>query len=527
MAEIREQLFRIDTERRLEFEMLISEISACFIQLPCEEVDQKIEVNLRRVVDFLKLDRGTLWQSSLEGDQKIVLTHFSARPGIGPSSLPSISSDDYSWISKKVLAGEEVRFSTALLPEDASKDKASIQKFNPVWSGFAFPLSAAGKVFGALGFGVAAEGEWPEEVVQRLRLVAQVFASALIRKRSEERLQQALKQVESLKEQLHRENVYLREEVKMNHDQIIGTSSALRQVLSKVDQVARTDSTVLLVGETGTGKELFAKAIHALSHRKDRIMVRVNCASLPGALIENELFGREKGAYTGALTKQIGRFELADQSSIFLDEIAELPLELQSKLLRVLENGEFERLGSPRTFKVNVRVIAATNRDLEDAVQNGKFREDLYYRLKVFPIEVPPLRERPEDIPILARAFVSELSSKIGKTTSTIDAVTMNEFINYSWPGNVRELRNVIEQGVILSKNGEFNISLPKHLNQDPVSAVTLKAAEYKHILEALRKAGWRIKGRHGAAEMLGLKPSTLYTKMEKLGISLHRMKEP
>lgn len=522
------QPFLIDSGRRLEFEMLLSEIFARFIELPYEAVDREIEANLSRIVEFLHLDRSTLWQLSQPDDNRFVLTHMNARPEIGPSKRPALTSADMPWSAEKMMRGEELYFTSIdSLPLDAEKDKLTIRRFSPKWSSVAFPLSAEGKVFGSVAFGIAREGGWPEELVQRLRLVAQVFSSVLTRKRTEERLKRALEEVGKLKEQLHRENVVLREEVKMLHhqEQIIGTSHSLREVLSKVDQVAGTDASVLLVGETGTGKELFAKAIHALSRRKNRLMVRVNCASLPAALIENELFGREKGAYTGALTKQIGRFELADQSTIFLDEIAELPLELQAKLLRVLESGEFERLGSPQTIRVDVRVIAATNRNLEEAVQKGTFREDLYYRLKVFPLEVPPLRERPEDIPLLVRAFIHEISTKMGKAIPTLARNTMKELLEYSWPGNVRELRNVIEQGIIICDNGTLSLSIPK-LRANSVSvSVTLQAAEHRHIMDALQKTGWRIKGPRGAAELLGLKPSTLYTKMEKLGISLNRPK--
>ena len=274
------------------------------------------------------------------------------------------------------------------------------------------------------------------------------------RKQMEEQLKEHLNEIEALKQRLERENIYLREEIKLlvEHTDIVGQSVAMKKVLSQAEQVARTDSTVLLLGETGTGKELLARAIHSMSLRKDRTLVTVNCASLPPTLIESELFGREKGAYTGALTRMTGRFELADGSTLFLDEIGELPLDLQSKLLRVLEQGQFERLGSSRTTKVNVRIIAATNRDIEQEVKDGKFRRDLFYRLNVFPIVIPPLRERPEDIPLLVRAIVKEFQKRMGKEIESIPKKTMQALQSYSWPGNVRELRNLIEHAMILSK---------------------------------------------------------------------------
>ena len=284
-----------------------------------------------------------------------------------------------------------------------------------------FPLAATGRVFGALSFGtLTAEREWPDGLVQRLQLMADIFANALARQRSEQALQRALDDVTRLKQQLEAENAYLREAAQAQPSDIVGNSPALKRVLSQVDHVAPTDASVLLLGETGTGKELLAHLLHRRSRRKDRTMVKLNCAALPPTLIEAELFGREKGAYTGALTRQAGRFELAHGSTIFLDEIAELPLELQVKLLRVLEDGQLERIGSTKTLTVDVRVIAATNRDLAALVAHGKFREDLYYRLNVFPIAVPPLRERGEDIPLLVWTFAKQFGQALGKPVERI-----------------------------------------------------------------------------------------------------------
>jgi transcriptional regulator with GAF, ATPase, and Fis domain len=276
---------------------------------------------------------------------------------------------------------------------------------------------------------------------------------------------------------------------------------------------------VLIRGETGTGKELIAQAIHRLSPRGSRLMVKVNCAALPSGLLESELFGRERGAYTGALTRQVGRFEVADGSTVFLDEVGELAPEVQAKLLRVLETGEFERLGSPRTIKVDVRVIAATNRDLAEDVREGRFREDLYYRLNVFPIRVPPLRERTEDVPLMVWAFLEEFSSRMGKKITKVPRRTMEALQRHSWPGNVRELRNMIEHAAIITEGDALRIPMLDEAAAVAGPPQTLADSERQIILRALERARWRIKGPQGAAAQLGLKPSTLYGRMKKLGI--------
>lgn len=341
------------------------------------------------------------------------------------------------------------------------------------------------------------------------------------RKQMELELQSAFSKIKELKDRLEVENIYLRKqiEIKYAHEGIVGQSDPLKIILRQAEQVAETNATVLLLGETGTGKELIAHTIHNLSSRKGRTMVKINCAALPSTLVESELFGREKGAYTGALSRQNGRFEIADGSTIFLDEIGELPLELQGKLLRVLQDGKFERLGSSKTIQVNVRVIAATNKDLDRAVREGNFREDLYYRLNVFPIFIPPLRERSEDIPLLARAFIKEFEETMGKRIETIPQKNMAEMQRYPWPGNVRELRNVIEHAMIISKGKTLNVHLPDLPNAGKHQALTLEDVERKHIVNILEKTAWRIKGDQGAAKILGLKSSTLHSKMKKLGV--------
>jgi PAS domain S-box-containing protein len=348
------------------------------------------------------------------------------------------------------------------------------------------------------------------------------------RKIAEESLTRAQAEIKQLKEHLKGEGDYVKSEVITSHPhgQIIGRSHSIKRVLHQVEQVAPADCTVLITGETGTGKELVAQEIHRLSPRRDRKMVLVNCAALPSALVENELFGRERGAYTGALTSQIGRFQAADNSTIFLDEVGELSMEVQAKLLRVLQQGEFQRLGSSHTQKVNVRVIAATNRDLADDVRKGKFREDLYYRLKVFPIAIPPLRERLEDIPLMVFAFMEEFSMRMGKRVTKLSNKAMESLQRYPWPGNIRELRNVIEHSVILSTSDVLKLNFLGDSPTREPQPITLAEAEREHILKTLESTGWRIKGRRGAAERLDMEPSTLYSRMQKLGIPTRRQKE-
>jgi formate hydrogenlyase transcriptional activator len=305
---------------------------------------------------------------------------------------------------------------------------------------------------------------------------------------------------------------------------IVCESAAIQHVLTQVEQVAPTSATVLLLGETGTGKEVMAQAIHERSPRYQREMVRVSCAAIPTALIESELFGREKGAYTGALSRQIGRFEVAHESTLFLDEIGDLPIEVQVKLLRVLQELVIERLGSVQPIKVDVRIIAATNRNLEEEVREKTFREDLFYRLNVFPIVVPPLRERIEDIPSLAWSFVDEFSTLFGKPIESISRETMAELQKYEWPGNVRELRNVIERAVILTKGTQLAVPTLRMCRRPlPQASMTLSALEAEHILSVLETTDWRIRGVGGAAERLGLKPTTLESRMARLGITRKR----
>lgn len=356
-----------------------------------------------------------------------------------------------------------------------------------------------------------------EEEFERLAIFANQAAIAI-------KNAQLFTEVAQLKNCLEAENLYLREEVKSEHnfEEIIGESPSIMAVLRQIEQVAPTDSTVLIQGDTGTGKELMARAIHNLSPRRARSLVKVNCGAIPANLVESELFGHEKGSFTGALQRRIGRFELADGGTIFLDEVGELPLDAQVKLLRVLQEREVERIGSGHSTKVNVRVIAATNRDLHAAVKTGSFRADLLYRLNVFPIEVPPLSSRPSDIPLLVNRFVGKFSSKIGKKIDGVSESTMDRLMKYAWPGNIRELANVIERATILANGPLLQIDdVMLQGNSAPPLPVadSLEEVERTHILRVLQDTNWVIEGKQGAATRLGLHPNTLRSRMQKLGI--------
>jgi formate hydrogenlyase transcriptional activator len=350
------------------------------------------------------------------------------------------------------------------------------------------------------------------------------------RKQAKEELLTAYEEIKELKDQLEAESDYLQEEIKLehNHENIIGNSEPLKYVLYKLEQAATIDSTVLILGETGTGKELIARAIHRTSLRHQRPLVKVNCATLPINLIESELFGHEKGAFTGATAIKTGRFELANNTTLFLDEIGELPLELQAKMLRAVEDGEFERLGGSKTIKVNVRIIAATNRNLEKEMKKGRFREDLWYRLNVFPITMPPLRERKDDIPSLVNHFVDQYSRQLGKSIEKIPRRVIHTLQGYHWPGNIRELKHVIERAVISSSGPTLRLadSLEKLPDTTPRKKDALKPMaemECEYILRVLDKVGWKVEGKSGAAEVLDMNPGTLRSRMKKLGIRRHK----
>jgi formate hydrogenlyase transcriptional activator len=401
---------------RLQFETMLAELSAKFINLPSHRVDPEIEQGLQSLGDFLDIDRGRVWQ--LSPDQKTFSpTHSWAAAGF-EKSPPVALNQEFPWLLQKLLLGQPIAFSSpAELPQEAGVDRQSFANYG-IKSALTVPLKVAGTLIGVMTLGtLRTQRQWPAEVIPGLQLVGEIFANALARKQAEMELKEALKRIEQLRDQLQADYRYLQDEIKLGYgfDQIIGQSNELKYVLFKVQQVAPTDATVLILGETGTGKELIARAIHHASPYRHRPLIKVDCAALSPTLIESELFGHEKGAFTGAVARKIGRFELAHGSTIFLDEIGELSLGLQVNLLRVLQNGEFERLGSSKTLKVDVRVIAATNRNLEEEVRQGRFREDLWYRLNVFPITVPPLRQRRDDIPLLVQAFVARSAKRMGR----------------------------------------------------------------------------------------------------------------
>jgi PAS domain S-box-containing protein len=642
LAQTRQQL-----KDRLRFEGLISDLSAGFVNIPSNEIENQINKGLEQITEFFAADRCTLGLFSEDGTLLTRAFEYN-REGVEPAPV-SLSKDQLPWYMAQLAQGKMVVVNRLEdLPDDAEAERR-LCRAKSMKSIFSVPMVMGQKTMGSCALvAVRAERIWPEELVHRMRLVAEVLAGALARKRfeeslresearlnlaatsaeaglwvleiatghiwatekarelygftqeqelnfegfieavypedrekirrsveramkmrenfreeyriahpegtirwmaargrpyfnqageperlmgvsidiseqkqMEEQLQQRLGDIEQLKQQLEKENIYLREEIELQslHEEIVGRSQAMKQILAQVEQVAPTDATVLIEGETGTGKELLARTVHRLSARKDRTLVTVNCAALPPTLVESELFGREKGAYTGALTRMTGRFEVADGATLFLDEIGELPLDVQAKLLRVLEQGRFERLGSTRPLQVNVRIIAASNRDLARNVEEGKFRKDLYYRLNVFPIAVPPLRERPEDIPLLIWAFVRQYEKKMGKRIEHIPRKSMETLQRYPWPGNARELRNVVEHAMIVSSDKTLDITIPQRTSSEIPGNLSLDDVERRHILGVLQKSDWRLSGPGGAAEILGLKRTTLQSKMKKLGI--------
>jgi PAS domain S-box-containing protein len=636
---------------RLRFEEMLSALSARFVNLPPNRVNSEIKRVLESIGKGFDLDRVSVFEIS-ETDQKLHLVHTHKDPAIAEPPSEAIF-EQLPWVRQKLFNGEMLTFSDLEdLPAEAAADR-NFLRAEGIISLAVIPLSTANKTLGLLSLAMLRHRKnWPHELIRQCRLVAEVFANSLLRKRHEEALVQAeakyrtvadftydwehwakvdgsfeyvspscerisgctprdfidnpslLKEIivpedrdiwerhyhdarqepkpreiqfriqrrdgqirwiehscqpvidqqgslqgfrasnrditsrkmseidlrkayaeiEQLKKQLEAETAYLQEEIKLEHnfENIIGNSAALKYVLYKVEQVAAADTSVLVLGESGTGKELVARAIHNSSPRSARPLVKVNCATLPSHLIESELFGHERGAFTGAQARQPGRFEVADGTSIFLDEIGELPPELQTKLLRVLQDGEFERLGSSSSIKVDVRVIAATNRDLEEEVRRGRFRQDLFYRLDVFPITVPPLRDRAEDIPLLTRFFVEKASKRLGKSIEQIPESVVQKLQDYAWPGNVRELENVLERAVINTSGPRLrladDLARPAH-NQKTTSLKSLQETEKDHILQVLQSTNWRIDGAKGAAVILDMNPSTLRSRMRKLGI--------
>ena len=416
--------------------------------------------------------------------------------------------------------GQIARYKEPLIKNDLHDDarfpnQAWLQE-NNIKANAGFPLKFQEELLGVMS--VFSREEFEPGILDHLSGFAHQAAVAI-------KNAHLFAEVEKLKNRLQAENVYMQEEIKLIHnfEEMIGSSATFKHLLKNVEQVAPTDATVLILGESGTGKELIARAIHNISLRRNRPLVKVDCASLPPSLIENELFGHAKGAYTGALSQKIGRFELAHGGTIFLDEIGDLPFELQSKLLRVIEDGEFELVGGLNTVKVDVRIIAATNHDLETGIAKGHFREDLYYRLNVFPIKIPPLRERKQDIPQLAKHFVKKYSEKFGKKIDTIPEKLIQTLSSHHWPGNIRELENIIERSVIISStniiqtDGFLDFIAPE--KSKSTASVRMYDVEREHILRILKETNWVIEGKQGAAILLDIHPATLRSRMQRLGI--------
>jgi transcriptional regulator with GAF, ATPase, and Fis domain len=528
------------TNERSGLERLVTELSARFTGLPVEEIDGEIERGLRLLVEFLDTDRSTLSEFSPDGSR---FTHLAswARPGLTPYATQDVQAD-LPWYHATVARGETLRFERFPddLPVEALHERKVVSRTG-LKSHLAVPIAVGGRHVLVLATGAIREFRaWPDEVVERVRLVGQILASGLHRKRVESELRAAvaaldrardvleehMKEIRQLKERLEDENVYLRTEARREagFDAIVGQSPPILDVLARVAQVAPTDSSVLLLGETGTGKELLAHAIHDKSPRRSATLVTVNCAALPPNLIESELFGHEKGAFTGAIGAKGGRFELADGGTLFLDEIGDLPADLQVKLLRFLQHGEFERVGSARTRKVNLLIGDATNRDLAQAMAGGGFRQDLYFRLSVFPIQVPPLRDRREDIPVLVWACINRRQSRLGRRIERVPKRAMEALMAYGWPGNVRELENVIERALILSTGSTLRLdetlgAAVRGATAQP-ALERLDDVERAHIRRVLEGTSWKIDGQGHAAEKIGLHPNTLRSRMEKLGIS-------
>jgi formate hydrogenlyase transcriptional activator len=498
------------SEERLR--MLLEINNAIVTKLTRDELFAAICDALGRVIPF---DRVALSLYDPEADALRLVTYA------GPYQR-----DDYSPIGrvldlKDSPAGLAFVTQKPVLRRDLGTERKGSSEERAYGHGFrslcALPLCIRGQTIGAITVGSLTRSRYTEADAEFLTQVTNQIAIAIDNMKSYE-------EIVALKARIEAENVYLQEEIKTeyNFEEIIGRSPAIRKVLQNVEQVAQSDSTVLIQGETGTGKELLARAIHNLSPRRERALVKVNCGAIPTGLVESELFGHEKGAFTGALQQRVGRFELADGGTIFLDEVGELPADTQTKLLRVLQEGEFERVGSNKNRRVNVRVIAATNRDLRQAVRSGTFRSDLFYRLNVFPLLVPPLRERRADIPVLVNFFLSRFAKRLGKKIQGVSIDTMDRLMKYSWPGNIRELQNLMERLVVVAEGAIVRIDdsmLGLDASLESHGPQALEDVERAHILRTLQETNWVIHGSRGAAYILGINPSTLRSRMLKLGI--------
>ncbi len=516
-------------EEPKSFKAALAGLSDTLLNAAPERIPRAFQESLETLTRTLGVDRCILAELTDEG-RSLKWTQGFAMPGIPPWTAME-SAAMLPWYTELVRQGQALvlRDPEGLPPEAAAE--AAFASVIGLKSHLMLPLKAGGTVLGCLGMGTFREfRDWPAELVSSLTILAGAFASALLRRQALERLhaiedvnRSLREEVRELRDRLDAETFFFQKAGlrAQGFDEIVGTSAALSKVLHHIEQVAAADSPVLLLGETGTGKDLVARAIHERSRRKSRPLVAINCAALPDALIESELFGYEKGAFTGAVARTLGRFEMAHGGLILLDEIGELPLGVQAKLLRVLEGGTFERLGSSRTIKVDVRVIAATNRDLAKEVREGRFRADLYYRLNVFPITIPPLRERAEDVPLLVWHFINERQGALGRTIKRVPERLMRALETYAWPGNIRELENVIERALIVTTGPSLVIDAPflEAGAGEAAPGTRLDDVERAHIEAVLRLCAWKIAGKGNAAERLGLKRGTLQFRMKKLGI--------
>jgi len=523
-----------DQLRRLE--LVMSDITTKMVCVRKDSMDAEINNALAQIGETTDADLCVFLQSDNQNTSNYEVTHEWIVDAVGGPIFAGVSfADDYPWLTRRLKEKKRVHladpddFALEAPAEVELLERTGIQLM--VWE----PFEATDGSCGYLGLGsVNRERQWPDGTFTQLGLLGNIITDAIAHQRAHLVLKQAFDEIQELKERLMVENETLRQEVDVLYadDELIGKSHVFRATIFQAEQVASTDSTVLLLGETGTGKGLLARRIHELSGRSQRPMITVNCAALPSSLIESELFGHEKGAFTGAVVRKIGRFELADGATIFLDEVGDLPTELQAKLLRVLQDQEFERLGSSTTRKVDVRVIAATNRNLDQLIEQGEFRADLYYRLGVFPIRAPALRERRGDIPLLVWFFISELQHRLGKEFGEVSAQAMATLSDYDWPGNIRELKNIIERAMILSPSNVLELGnwFPDQRVLTGASSETrerngetIEEVERAHIEKVLAECDWKIRGEGGAAEHLGLKRTTLQSRMKKLGIERPR----
>lgn len=512
-------------KRRDQFQKVLADISSRLVKVADEEADEEVSACLGEACRYVGAERSFMfWLNRATGQAEI--THF-CNSGGNPFGA-TVPMGKFPRFLTELAEGRNVRIDdSSALPDEARVDRESLVGFG-IKSLLVLPLTLAGEVVGGMTMGRTLEQrDWTDQDVKEVKVIAELFASFVLRLKSRRALDDALSSLQRATDRLEAENVYLREEVELSHgfDDIIGQSRSVLRSLQQVEQVAPTRATVLVTGETGTGKELIARAIHELSDRKDRPLVKVNCAALPTNLVESELFGYEKGAFTSADSSKRGRFDLANGSTLFLDEIGEIPIELQAKLLRVLQEGEFERLGGTKTVKVDVRLVVATNRDLGEAVADGSFRSDLYYRINTFPIDMPALRERGDDIQLLAEHFVKTHSQRLAREITEISAEMMRQLRLYPWPGNVRELEGIVQRALISSRGPVLRLAEPLIVDKDPVHRIIgttiadLKIVERDHILSVLDETDWRISGQLGAAAQLGIPPSTLRSKMKKLAI--------